>query len=184
MKIIFLPTKLLFIFLIVFIFSKPADAQAFSAGGFLGGGVIKSNSPNQGSFTSSVFLDYNPQISNSLTFRLSFLYAGYFQMIVPESSNRYNPFLKGVSLKITTSQPVNYLVYLEETAGLIALNDRVFEGADEWDYGVAFSLLGGLDLRNNSLTGFKIGLGSEFGLTFNNNSAQYISFHFQAQYFF
>ena len=75
-------------------------------------------------------------------------------MIVPGSTNRYFPFVKGFSLKATTFQPVNNSVYIEEAAGLSLLNDRIFDGADQWDYGVVFSLLGGLDLRNNSPIGF------------------------------
>ena len=183
MKKNFLPKKLVLFSLIVMFAVTAVKAQNISVGGFLGGGVIKSNSPNEGSFTSSLFVDFAPPLS-SVSYRLSFLYAGYFAMIVPGSTNRYFPFVKGISIKATTSQPVNNSVYIEEAAGLLTLNDRIFKGADEWDYGVVFSLLGGLDLRDNSATGFKIGVGTEFGLTFNNNNAQYFSLHFQAQYVF
>ncbi len=183
MKKISLPIRLLILSIIFFISSFNLNAQNFSVGGFFGGGVIKSNSPNEGSFTSSLFVDFGPPLS-SVTYRLSFLYAGYFAMLVPGSTNRYFPFVRGISIKATTSQPVNNLVYIEEAAGLLTLNDRIFEGANEWDYGVVFSLLGGLDLRNNSPTGFKIGAGTEFGLTFNNSNAEYFSLHFQVQYVF
>ncbi len=183
MKKITLPIRLLILSTIIFITSINLNAQSFSVGGYLGGGFIKSNSPNEGSFTSSLFVDFAPPVS-SVSYRLSFLYHGYFAMIVPGSTNRYFPFVRGFSLKATTSQPVNEFVYIEEAAGLLTLNDRIFEGADEWDYGITFSILGGLDLRNNSPTGFKIGVGTEFGLTFNNNNAEYFSIHFQTQYVF
>ncbi len=184
MKKFFLPKNLLFFSLVILFSTSTLRSQNLSAGGFIGGGVIKSNSPNEGSFTSSIFIDYDPTLTNSVTFRLSFLYAGYYEMLVPGSTNRYNPFVKGFSIKATTFQPINNLVYIEEAGGLLALNDRIFKGADEWDYGVVFSLLGGLDLRNNKPSGIKIGVGTEFGLTFNNNNAEYFSLHFQMQYVF
>ena len=73
MKKIFIPKKLILFSLIILFAATAINAQSFSVGGFLGGGVIKSNSPNEGSFTSSLFVDFAPPLS-SVTYRLSFLY--------------------------------------------------------------------------------------------------------------
>ena len=75
-------------------------------------------------------------------------------------------------------------MFLEEGVGLLALNDRTFSDTDVWSYGVVLSLSGGWDLRGFNLSGFKLGAGVEFGITFNNTLARYSAFYLYFNYTF
>ncbi|MCH7826670.1 MAG: hypothetical protein IIC75_01640 [Bacteroidetes bacterium] len=152
-------------------------------GGKLGGGTIKGNSPNQGTYFVSVFIDIPTPFSNKFIPRLSFIYAQDFDKLLPNNSNDYHSFVKGFSVEAVTTQNLNNSFYLEESAGLLALNDRIFSNNSVWDYGVKFSLLGGLDLRKETDKGFRIGLGLENGFTFSNTLVKYFSVYFQVQTF-
>ena len=153
-----------------------------SAGGFVGGGFIKGNSPSIGSFSASLFIEANTVLFAEVTPRLSFVYAKDFNAIVPNVQKPYFPYVKGLSFKGITSQYFEDHIFLEEGFGLLALNDRTFSDEDSWSYGIVFSINGGFDLRGFELSGFKIGAGIEFGITFNNTLAQYSSLHFYFNY--
>ena len=175
---------LFFIVIIMLTLNEEAFSQT-SAGGYIGGGVISSNSPNEFSFTSSLFIETYLSKENFLSTRLSFFYAGDFNLLLLRSSTkRYYPFIKGISLKGVYTQYFTYKIYIEEGLGGIVINNRIFSDENEWDYGVAFSLLAGVDLRKDDLDGFKIGAGIEYGLTFTGSSPKYFSLHFQTQYLF
>ena len=162
-----------------------SNAQSeISAGVYTGGGVISANSPTQGAFTSSVFVETYINRSDYISARLSFIYATDFNSLVPESRNQYYPSVKGVSLKGIYTFYFNYSFYIEQGLGLLTLNDRIYGDRNNWDYGIIASLLAGTDLRQNTLNGFKLGLGMEYGLTFFNYSIQYYSIHFLVQYIF
>ena len=171
--------------IILFLFSSNAFAQAkFGAGGYIGGGVISGNTPNQSAFTSSVFFDFKTPFSDNIVPRFSFFYAQDFNRLLPGTTNKYYPFLKGFSLKGVASQSISQNYFAEEGIGFITLNDRTFSDIDEWNFGVVSSLLIGFDLRNNLLTGWKIGAGMEFAFSFANTFAKYYSFHVQGEYLF
>jgi hypothetical protein len=156
-----------------------------SIGGHLGGGVISANSPNEFSFTSSLFIETYLSQENLLSTRLTFFYAGDFNMLLLKSSTiRYYPFIRGISLKGIFVQYFNYKIYIEEGLGGIVIDNRIFSGEKEIDYGVVFSLLAGMDLREDNFNGFRIGAGIEYGLTFTGESPKYFSLHFQTQYLF
>jgi len=178
-------TKNLIIFLFVSLFlPKELLAQeSISIGGYLGGGVISGNTTDKGSFSSSFFFEVDPGFYKDLSIRLSFLYHTDFNSILPNTTKRYYPFIKGFGLKGITSQSIKPNFFIEEGLGLIALNDRTISGTDEWDYGANFSLAAGFDLRDFGKKGFKVSLGTEYGLTFNNTLASYFSLHLQGQYF-
>lgn len=168
---------------LVFLFNFCIYAQMdVSAGVYAGGGVISANSPTQGAFTSSVFVESYLNPSDYLSVRLSFIYATDFNSLVPESRNQYYPSVKGISLKGIYTFYLNYNLYIEQGLGIATLNERIYSDRNNWDYGAIASLLAGIDLRQNTLYGFKIGLGMEYGLTFFNYSIQYYSIHFLAQY--
>ena len=159
--------------------------DVFGVGAFIGGGTIKGNSPAQGSYTASIFIETNMPFVNIALLRLSFLYAADFNSILPDSRVVYNSFVKGITLKMMLSQPLENNFYLEEGMGLLLLNDRTFSDTDIMDAGLAASLLAGIDFRNNlEADGFRLGAGVEYGLTFTNTLASYISFHLQGEYFF
>lgn len=177
--------QVLFIIIIFLISSQVLKAQSsFGIGCNLGGGTIGGNLPAQGSFNSSIFVEGNPGIPGNIIFRLSFVFASDINILLPQNSSRYSPFIKGYSLKGITSETVSETIYIEEGLGLLALNDRTFSNVNEWDYGASFSIMPGIDLRDDSKTGFKLGVGSEYGLTFTNTNVWFLSIHFQAEYYF
>jgi hypothetical protein len=170
-----------------FVFFLAAGLQAqddFGIGVNLGGGTLGGNMPTQGSFATSIFVEGNPGFSGNYLLRLTFVYNTDIDVLLPDATNRYFPFLKGFSLKGIQTQDFANSIYAEEGLGFIALNDRTYAGINEWDYGAAFSLLVGLDLRHGVQKGFKIGVGGEYGLTFNNNTVRYFSVFLQSVLFF
>jgi len=175
--------KAVILFILIFTIQSNTSAQLrVSAGGFVGGGFIKGNSPSIGSFTASFFVETNTALFAEVTPRLSFVYAKDFNAIVPNVKKPYFPFVQGLSFKGITTQYFEDHIFLEEGFGLLALNDRTFSDEDSWSYGIVFSINGGFDLRGFELSGFKIGAGIEFGITFNNTLAQYSSLHFYFNY--
>ena len=179
---IFKPIILLSV-LILFLKELPAQ-ESVGFGGYLGGGVISGNTADKGSFSSSLFLEVDPGLYKNLSLRLSFMYHTDFNSILPNSTKRYYPFIQGFGLKGVTSQIIESNLFIEEGFGLIALNDRTISSTNEWDYGVNFSLAAGFDLREIDTEGFKVSLGTEYGLTFFNTLASYFSLYLQAQYLF
>jgi hypothetical protein len=171
--------NLAFIFLILSICS---NIQAQSVGATLGGGLINGISPNVSSYSTTLFVD-SPLLLNSFSLRLSFLYAADYNQILPNSTNIYNPFIKGISLKGITTQDFSGNYYLDEGLGFLVLNDRIFSGTDYIDYGIVFSLDAGIDLRYGDPSGFRVGAGVDYGLTFTNTYAKYFSVHLMGQYF-
>ena len=183
MKNLFLLFKVILFVLVFSAIQGSVTAQIrVSAGGFAGGGFIKGNSPSVGSFTASFFIETNTVIFSEVTPRLSYIYARDFNSIVPNVRKPYFPFVQGFSFKGITSQYFNSHIFLEEGFGLLALNDRTFSDEDSWSYGITLSINGGFDLRGFELSGFKIGAGIEYGITFNNTLAQYSSLHLYFNY--
>ena len=180
--------KMKHVYFIAFIFLFPIKEllpqKSLSFGGYFGGGVISGNTSSKGSFSSSIFIEVDPGFYQDLSLRLSFLYHTDFNSILPNTTKRYYPFVKGLGLKGITFQNIEPTLFIEEGLGLIALNDRTISGTDEWDYGVNFSLAAGFDLRNLDLNGFKLSLGTEYGLTFFNTLPTYFSLYLQTRTFF
>jgi hypothetical protein len=170
----------------IFLFSFTGIfAQGYiSAGASVGGGFIGSNSPNQSSFASTLFLESGPFFIEDFGLRFSFHYAGDYNQLVPGDRSRYNPFIKGFSLKAVYSQIMSPPYFIEEGLGILILNDRTFIDRDAWGQGILFSLLAGVDFRNFSEQGLKIGASGEYGLTFVNAVVRYFTLNLQANYFF
>ena len=172
---------LLFILLLSFYFTSIAQVR-INTGGFIGGGTIKGESPSIGAFTASIFIETNSILFLEVTPRLSFIYARDFNAIIPNTRKPYFPFVQGFSLKGITTQYFENNIFLEEGLGFLVLNDKTFSDTDTWDYGIVLALSGGWDLREYNLSGLKLGMGIEFGITFNNTLAQYSSFHVYLNY--
>jgi len=170
------------IVLAIILFLVCTNLWGQSAGVSLGGGLISSNSPNVSSFSTTLFLE-SPILFNSFSIRLSFLYDADYNQILPNSTNLYNPFIKGVSLKGLTTQNYSGSYYLDEGIGLLMINDRIFNNTDYIDYGFVMSIGAGFDLRNDNPAGFRIGAGVDYGFTFTNTYAKYFSLHLIGQYF-
>lgn len=174
---------LLFISLVLLLLFNTANAQIeLTVGAYAGGGFIKGNSPDQSSFSTSVFIETNTPLFEEVYPRVSFIYAQDFNILLPDTRQRYHPFIKGFSLKGITSQYFDSRIFLEEGVGFLMLNDRTFSDVNEWNAGMVLSLAGGLDFRDFDLKGFKIGAGMEYGLTFTNTLAQFFSLHIQMMF--
>jgi hypothetical protein len=169
--------------LIIILLAVYMNIRGQSAGVSIGGGLIKGDSPSVSSYSASLFLE-TPLLYNSFSIRLSFLYAADYNQLLPNSTNKYNPFIKGVSLKGITTQNFSGSYYLDEGIGLLMLNDRIFNNIDYIDYGFVMSIGAGFDLRKNNPTGFRIGAGVDYGFTFTNTYANYFSLHIMGQYYF
>jgi len=183
MKNSYLPINSSYLFLFILLISVSSYSQIrISTGGFIGGGTIKGNSPSIGAFTASVFIETNTTLFLEVTPRLSYIFAKDFNAIIPNTTQPYNPFVQGITFKGITTQYFEDKMFLEEGVGLLALNDRTFSDTDVWSYGVVLSLSGGWDLRGFNLSGFKLGAGVEFGITFNNTLARYSSLYFYFNY--
>ena len=179
-----LQVNLLTIVAILIFFSNVPAQSGIGVGGYLGGGVISGDSPNQSAFTSSVFFEFKTPFSDNILPRISFFYAQDFNRLLPESTNKYFPFLKGISLKGVASQNVSENYFVEEGAGFIAINDHTFSDTDVWNMGVVSSIIAGFDFRKSDNTGFRLGGGMEFAFSFANTFAKYLSFHVQGEYLF
>lgn len=177
MQMIIKKVLLLFLMLSFFVLAQ----NSVSIGSKLGGGIIKGNSPNQGSYFTSIFIDISTPLSKIIIPRFSFIYAQDFDKLLPNNSDDYHSFVKGFSISAVITQDLKNNFYLEESAGLLALNDRIFSNNSTWGYGTVFSLLGGLDLRKESKKGIRIGMGLENGFTFSNTLVKYYSVYFQVQ---
>lgn len=170
--------------IIIFYSGISAPQSEISIGVNAGGGFISANSPNEGAFTSSVFIGGYLNPGDYIATRLGFIYAADFNSIVPGGREQYYPSIKGFYLEGIYSNYITESFYMDQGLGLITLNDRIYSDRNDWDLGIVISLLAGVDLREYSLNGFKIGLGLEYGVTFINYSIQYYSTHFQLQYVF
>ncbi len=183
MKNYSIPIKAVFIIAFFLIFFSTSAAQLrVGAGGFIGGGTIKGESPSLAAFTASVFIETNTALFLEVTPRLSYIYAKDFDAVLPNTKKPYYPYMQGFTFKGITTQYFEKNIFLEEGIGFLALNDRTFSTTDLWSYGVVLSVSGGWDLRGFNLSGFRIGAGVEYGITFNNTLANYSSFHFYFNY--
>jgi hypothetical protein len=183
MKILFMPMKTRFVLLLIFLICFTSYAQLrIGTGGYIGGGTIKGESPSIGAFTASVFVETNTALFLEVTPRLSYILARDFNAIIPNVRKPYFPFVHGISFKGITTQYLENHIFLEEAFGFLSLNDRTFSDTDVWSFGIVLSLSGGWDIRGFNLSGFKLGAGIEYGITFNNTLAQYSSFHFYFNY--
>jgi len=177
--------RILFFIVLSFLFILPASLKAqsdFGIGINVGGGTIGGNLPTQGAFTSSIFIEANPGFKGNILTRLSFIYDTDTNILFPKTSGRYYPFVKGFSIKAITSQVLSGNIYLEEGLGPIILNDRTFDNINEWDLGISFSIVTGFDLRDLENNGFKIGIGTGYGLTFTQSNVRNFSIFFNLEY--
>lgn len=171
--------------LIMFSAESRAQITAFSIGGSLGIGGLKGNSPSQTSLSGNIFADVYPSFVDFISIRFKFNYSQKVEYFLPENRmNKYYPLVKSISLNVFVEQYIDSKLYVEEGLGLLALNDRTFSDVNTWNYGMLFNALIGWDIRNLSDSGFRIGVGSEYGLTFTNASPSFYNFYLQGQYFF
>lgn len=173
----------LFVLLITIItVGKMLPQEKIGVGGYLGGGFIKGNTSEKGSFASSIFFEIDPGLYKDLSFRFSFIYNTDFNSVLPGTTKRYYPFIKGFGIKGITFQNIEPYFFIEEGLGVITLNDRTISDTNEWDYGASFTLSAGFDFTRPENKGFKLSLGSEYGITFFNTLPNFFSMYLQLHY--
>jgi len=178
-----IPIKIILLILFVICFQPSGISQIrFSVGGFIGGGYIKGNSPSVGSVSASLFIETNTILFAEVMPRLGIIFAKDFNAIIPNVEKPYFPFVQGITFRGITTQYFEDHIFLEEGVGLLALNDRTFSDTVSWGYGIVLSISGGWDLRGFELSGFKLGAGIEYGITFTNTLPQYSSLHLFVHY--
>ncbi len=180
-------TILLFLLLTLLFIISPGAAKAqseFGAGVYAGGGSLGGNFVSQGSFNTSLYIEFKPIPKYDVKARLSFIYATDVNVLQQNSPSRYTPNIRGFALKGIILQSLSGLFYLEEGLGPVAVNDRTLLQTNAWDYGIAFSLVLGIDLRGGSPNGFKLGAGTDYGMTFTNTDVRYAALYLQLSYTF
>lgn len=159
--------------------------NSFSLGGGFGAGEIAGNSTPLTSFSFKLFTDFKAWFSNDVSFRAGYSYARKIDYFLPEDrSGKFYPFIQAISLQAYLDQRLTGKIYLEEGAGLIAINDHTFSDTNEWDYGTAFSFLAGFDFRNDSNEGLRLGASLDYGITFTGTTANFYLVSLQTQIFF
>lgn len=153
-----------------------------NVGGYIGGGMIKGESPSVGSFGTSLFIETNTVLFAEVTPRLGYFFAKDFNALLPNSRKAYFPYMQGIYIKGITTQYFSGKIFLEEGVGLLALNDRTFSDTNLWAYGVILSIAGGWDFRGFDLDGFRLGAGADYGITFNQSLPQYSAIYFYLNY--
>lgn len=178
--------KLLFFFIVmVSVNVINSQIKINGVGGYVGLGSIKGNSASVSSFTTSLFVDTKMFFTEDVTIRYSFFYARKLEALLPDASGtQYFPYHRGFSVKAVIEQLLSTYLFLEEGLGLLLLNDRTFSDTNEWGIGAAFHITIGLDFRSYKNSGFKLGLGSDIGTTFNATTPNYFSVQLQTAYYF
>lgn len=157
--------------------------EGFSAG--IGAGTIKGNFPAIFSYSFNMGIDTRLFSVDDPFFRFNFIFLKDFNSILPEERlNRYYPFLQGISLTAVKTIHFYKNAYLEESAGLLMLNDRTFSDVNLMSYGVVFSLALKLPLFDilTEKRGFFLGVETVYGLTLTNNTPQYFTVQLIGRY--
>lgn len=174
-------------FLLLLIFYSAASAQIkfVSIGGGLGLGSIQGNSTSVSSFGGSINTDFKLWFSNAVTFRFEYSHARDVNYFLPENrTGKFYPFMNIYNLRAGIQQPISSTLFLEESAGLLTLNDRTFPDINVWDFGGIFSLAGGINFRNIEKKGLTVTLCVDYGFTINKTAANFSIIKIQAQYYF
>lgn len=157
--------------------------EGFGAG--MGAGTIKGNFPAVFSYSFNMGIDTRLFSVDDPLFRFNLIFIRDFNSLLPEERiNRYYPFLQGFSLTAVKTIHFYKNAYLEESAGLLMLNDRTFSDLNLMSYGVVFSLALKLPLFDilAEKRGFFLGIEIVYGLTLTNNTPQYFTLQLMGRY--
>lgn len=169
--------------IIIFLFTISIFPQNISIGGSLGGGIIGGNSPNQSAAFASVYIE-SSIYDNYLSNRIKFIYGTDINAILPESQSiRYYSFIKAFSYLTVMTQKIAPRFFIEESLGVLFINDRTFSDVNDWDYGVCGGFSAGYMLSDSDL-GWRFGLGLEFGFSTYSSTVRYYTFQLEGKYIF
>lgn len=178
---------LISLFIIIPFFTVEAQITPVKGGIHLGLGSVKGNSPSTFSYTGSVQFDFRLDFFDPFNFRISYLYARDFDILIPEDrQGRYYPYVQGFTLQGESGQYLSERVFIEGGAGLLYLQDRTFGDVDSWNIGTVFNIALAVELFDyrKSDSGFILGAGIEYGITFTDTQPQYQSNHISIYYSF
>ncbi len=170
-------TCLLILLLVVPLFGQGGMVQraaAFSAGI----GSINGETVPVGSLNLSVQLDLNLLPANDVYIRLQGMFAKDVNWFLPENREGRNyPYMIGASLQAVWDLPLSESLMLESGAGPLYLQDNTYKGETSNAFGLMISE--GITFYLNSafpyLHGLTIGIGTEYGFTFNGTNPQIYS---------
>lgn len=167
--------------------SYKVDAQftVSNVGVGINAGNFKGNSTSIFGLGAAVSLDVMPWFSDVIFIRSSFMVARKAEYFFPENRTyRYYPFINVIAVEGVIQQYITQSIFIEESAGFIYLNDRTFSDTNVWDLGITFSVIGGIDFRACDDSGFTLGAGINYGVTFTGTTASYVLMKLQTQYYF
>jgi hypothetical protein len=174
----------IFLLICSVIISNSFSQTRFSVGSKVGYSSFNSSSPSVNGFTINFYVQADQPLFEEVYPRLSLSLMKEINSILPSDKTPYYPQLLALSFSGVTAQYFDSRVYLEEAVGLLLINDKTFSDRNLCNYGVALSFLAGFDIRNFNLQGWQIGVGIEYGLTFNGYLPSYLNFYLQFQYNF
>ncbi len=173
------------IFLLLVSFSFISGQSKLTAGGSFGLGQIKGNSPSITSLSGKLYIETAFDFLPPVSFAASFIYAQHTDKFIPgNKENRYFPFIKAYALTANMVQYFNEMIFVKSGVGINYVNERIFSGTNNWDFGFAFFTAPGIDLRGESKNGFALISSFDFGMTFSGNTPSYFLFTLGGEYHF
>jgi hypothetical protein len=178
----------LFSFLALFLFMGKdsfSQQQLYSLGLNTGVSNFESLSTSISGIQIGILYEFPAWFSKAFNFQTSLFYLRKTEYFLPEDSEgKYYPYFYGGTFSGVMRQRIKQDFFVEEQAGILLMKNKFFSDLSETNYGVSFGLAGGIDFRNNHITGFLLSIGYKGGITFNASKPSFNSFFLQTQYFF
>ncbi len=178
--------KIFFTFVILFLsFEAKGQISQFHSGISIGTGSFSGETIPQSGLSASISFGFKHEITGDVAFRFSYTYIRKINYFFPENRiDKYYPLIQSLTVTANIEQAISERIFLQEGAGLSALNDRTFSGLNEWDFGIIFGLTIGVDFKDINSAGWRIGLGGEVAETFTNTTASYYLLNVNVYYYF
>lgn len=170
------------ILLLLFIFSVSIFAEELNnkIGFSIGTGSIAANSPNQTVISFGSYYDFYPHIWNNIDFRISALYAKKYDYFLPKNGDgKFYSYLFSFGLSAVTYQQAGTNLFLEESIGGIFVYDKIFNYQINRSFGFNIGIAATISLKEESPKSSSIGIGLNYGLTFNNYNTNYFLYSIQ-----
>lgn len=175
--------KIILIFCVILISNLDCQTR-FSIGSKIGYSSFSSSSPSIEGYVFSLYAQIDEPLFEEVYPRVAVQLMKEINSIIPSDRTPYYPQLVSLSFSGVTAQYFDSRIYLEESVGIMLVNDKTFIDRNSWNYGVELSFLAGIDMRNFNLQGWQTGIGAEYGLTFNGQLPSFLNFYLQFQYNF
>jgi hypothetical protein len=166
------------------IISNSLGQTRYSTGSKIGYSSFSSSSPSIDGYLISFYLQTDQPLFEEVYPRISLSLMKEIKSILPSDKTPYYPQLISILFGGVTAQYYDSRIFLEESVGILLLNDKTFIDRNSWEYGVSLTFAAGLDMRNFNLQGFQTSIGIEYALTFSGLLPSYLNFYLQFQYNF